>query len=102
MQGQGPDPQGPGQGQGLEILKYVLKESLRTRTRTRTTARQIILIAHNYLIKRSMVNVPKFHSLDIIFINVSYPYFLSSYFFLIYTYVNLFKIEIQNKLSLFH
>ena len=29
-------------------LKYVLKESLRTRTRTRTTARQIILIAHNY------------------------------------------------------
>src|SRR6218665_1548164 len=36
-----------------------------------------------------MVNVPKFHSLDIIFINISYPYFLSSYFFLIYTYVNL-------------
>ena len=32
-----------------------------------------------------MVNVPKFYSLDIIFINVSYPYFLSSYFFLIYT-----------------
>ena len=48
-----------------------------------------------------MVNVPKFHSLDIIFINVSYPYLLS-YFFLIYTYVNLFKIEIHNKLLLFH
>ena len=49
-----------------------------------------------------MVNVPKFCSLDIIFTNVSYPYFLSSYFFLIYTYVNLFKIEIHNKLLLFH
>src|SRR6218665_2027536 len=47
-----------------------------------------------------MVNVPKFHSLDIIFINVSYPYFLSSYFFLIYTYFNLFKIEMHNKLLL--
>ena len=45
-----------------------------------------------------MVNVHKFHSLDIIVINVSYPYLLSSYFFLIYTYVNLFKIEIHNKL----
>ena len=49
-----------------------------------------------------MVNVPKFHSLDIIFIYVSYPYLLYSYFFLIYTYVNLFKIEIHNKLLLFH
>src|SRR6218665_846125 len=38
----------------------------------------------------------KFHSLDIIFINVSYPYLLSFYIFLIYTYVNLFKIEIHN------
>src|SRR6218665_2650672 len=47
-----------------------------------------------------MVNVPKFPNLDIIFINVSYSYFLSSYFFLIYTYVNLFKIEIHNKFSL--
>ena len=68
------------------------------RTRTRTTARQIILIAHFNL---SMVNVLKFHSLDIIFINVSYPYVLYSYFFLINTYVNLFKIEMHNKL-LFH
>jgi len=51
-----------------------------------------------------MVNVLKFYSLDIIFINVSYPYLLSAYFFLIYTYiyVNLFKIEIHNKLLLFH
>jgi len=51
-----------------------------------------------------MVNVLKFHSLDINFINVSYPYLLSSYFFLIYTYVNLLKIEIglHNKLVLFH
>src|SRR6218665_3349540 len=49
--------------------------------------------------KRSMVNVLKFHSLDIIFINVSYPYLLSSYFFLIYMYVNLFKIELYNKLG---
>ena len=49
-----------------------------------------------------MVNVPKFHSLDIIFIKVFYPYFLSSYFFLIYTYANLFKIEIHDKLLLFH
>src|SRR6218665_1047642 len=48
-----------------------------------------------------MVNVLKFHSLDIIFINVSYPYFLSSYFFFIYTHANLFKIEIHNKLLLF-
>src|SRR6218665_2186730 len=48
-----------------------------------------------------MVNVPKFYSLDIIFINVSYPYLLSSYFFLIYTYANLFKIEIHNKLLFF-
>src|SRR6218665_4190415 len=37
-----------------------------------------------------------------IFINISYPYFLSSYFSLIYTYVNLFKIQIHNKLLLFH
>src|SRR6218665_249947 len=29
------------------------------------------------------------------------PIFLSSYFFLIYTYVNLFKIQIHNKLLLF-
>ena len=49
-----------------------------------------------------MVNVLNFHSLDIIFINVSYPYLFSSYFVLIYTYVNLFKIEIHNKLLLFH
>ena len=49
-----------------------------------------------------MVNVLKFHTLDIIFINVSYAYLLSSYFFLIYTYVNLFKIEIHNNLLLFH
>jgi len=48
-----------------------------------------------------MVNVLKFHSLDIIFINVSYPYLLSSYFFLIYMYVNLFKIEMHNKLLIF-
>ena len=39
-----------------------------------------------------MVNVLKFHSLDIIVNNVSYPYFFSSYLFLIYMYVNLFKI----------
>src|SRR6218665_853322 len=44
-----------------------------------------------------MVNVPKFHSLDIIFINVSYPYFLSSCFFLVSMHVNLFKIEMHNK-----
>ena len=49
-----------------------------------------------------MVNALKFHSLDIIFINVSYPYLLSSYFFLIYRYANLFKIEIHNKLWLSH
>ena len=40
-----------------------------------------------------MVNVLTFHSLDIIFINVSYPYLLSSHFFLIYTYVNLLKLK---------
>src|SRR6218665_202931 len=49
-----------------------------------------------------MVNVLKFHCLDIIFINVSYPYFLSSYFFLIYTYVNLFKIEIHIAVCIFY
>ena len=49
-----------------------------------------------------MANVTKFHSLDMILINFSYSYFLSSYFFLIYTYVDLFKIEIHNKLLLFH
>src|SRR6218665_903065 len=85
-QGQGPDPQGPGQDKDLN---YVLKESLRTRTRTRTTARQIILIAHINLSNVQWVNVPKFHSPDIIFINVSYPYFLSSYFFLIYLTLDL-------------
>jgi len=36
-----------------------------------------------------MVNVLMFHSLDIIFINVSYPYSLSSYFFLI-SFINSF------------
>src|SRR6218665_1533416 len=35
-----------------------------------------------------MVNVPKFHRLDILFINVSYPYLLSCYFILNYAYVN--------------
>src|SRR6218665_1278172 len=90
-QGQGPDPQGPGQGQGppkpdpqgqgqgpdpqgpgqgLEICPYKDKDE------------------------------DKCHSLDTIFINVSYPYFLSSYFFLIYTYANLFKIEIHNNNAL--
>jgi len=49
-----------------------------------------------------MVNVLKFHGLDIIFIDVYYQYFLSSYFFLIYMSVNLFKIETHNKLLLFH
>src|SRR6218665_1281045 len=97
------------------------------RTRTRTTARQIILIAHVNLfihsfiletyiaplqetttqrrngvqcVQRSMVNVPKFHSLDIIFINVSCPYFfylfISSSFTRMLTYSKLKYIPVIN------
>ena len=39
-----------------------------------------------------MVNVLKFHNLDIIFINVSYSYLLSSYLFLVYKQGRLYSI----------